>query len=113
MQAEDVTVECKECGRTFRRTSDKKRHKCLAERAKPVKEQRGSLQCSKCQKWFSSRGGLAVHKWRKSREPLTETPATDEDSALLAPSSQRSDHIWQWADRTDRKGGGVVGGIIE
>ena len=86
MQVENVAVECKECGRTFQRTSDRKRHKCLAERAKPVKEQRGSLQCSKCQKWFSSRGGLAVHKWRESREPLTETPVTDEDSALLAPA---------------------------
>ena len=41
MQVENVTVECKECGQTFRRTSDRKRHKCLAERAKPVKEQRG------------------------------------------------------------------------
>ena len=39
MQVENVAVECKECGRTFRRTSDRKRHKCLAERAKPVKEQ--------------------------------------------------------------------------
>ena len=58
MQVENVTVECKECGRIFRRTSDKKRHKYLAERAKPVKEQRDALQCSKCQKWFCSRGGL-------------------------------------------------------
>ena len=46
MQVENVILECKECGRTFRRTSDTKRHKCLAERAKPVKEQRGALQCS-------------------------------------------------------------------
>ena len=37
MQAENVTVECKECRRTFRMTSDRKRHKCLAERAKPVR----------------------------------------------------------------------------
>ena len=49
MQVENVTVECKECGRTFRRTSDRKRHKCLAEKVKPVKEQRGALQCSECQ----------------------------------------------------------------
>ena len=89
MQVENMTVECKECGRTFRRNCDRKRHKCLAERAKPVKEQRGALQCSKCQKWFCSRGGLAVHQCRESREPLSETPATDEDSALLAPSSLR------------------------
>ena len=44
MQAENVTMECKKCGRTFHRTSDRKRHKCLAERAKPVKEQRGALR---------------------------------------------------------------------
>ena len=47
----------------------------MAERVKPVKEQRGALQCSKYQKWFCSRGALAVHKCRVSREPLTETPA--------------------------------------
>ena len=87
MQVENVTVECKECSRTFRRTSDRKMHKRLDERAKPVKEQRGALQCSKCQKWFCSRGGIAVHKCRKTREPLTETLAKDdEDAALLAPS---------------------------
>ena len=89
MQVENITVELKEYGKTFRKTSDRKRHKCLAERAKLVKEQRGALQCSECQKWFCSRGGLAVHKCRESREPLTETPATDEDSALLAPFSLR------------------------
>ena len=78
----------------------------MAERAKPVKEQRSALQCSKYQKWFCSRGELvlqcskyqkwfcsrgelAVHKCRESREPLTETPAIDEDSALLARSSLR------------------------
>ena len=84
-----MTVECKECGRTFRRTSDRKRHNCLTVRAKPVKEQTGTLQCSKRQKWFYSRGGLAVYKCRESRKLLTETPAKDGDSALLAPSSLR------------------------
>ena len=54
MQAENVIVECKEWGRTFLGTSDRKRYKCLAERAKPVKEQRGALQCRECQKWFCS-----------------------------------------------------------
>ena len=33
---------------TFCRTSDKKRHKCLAERIKPVKEQRGALDRLVC-----------------------------------------------------------------
>ena len=31
-------VVCELCSRTFRRESDKKRHKCLAERQKPVNE---------------------------------------------------------------------------
>lgn len=31
-------VECKVCGRKFRRESDKKRHKCVEERRKPVHE---------------------------------------------------------------------------
>ncbi len=84
MQVENVTVECKEYGRPFRRTRDRK-NKCLAERAKPVKEQRGALQYSKCQKWFCSSGGLAMHKCRESREPLTKTTAKDDDSALLLP----------------------------
>ena len=47
---------------SFRRESDKLRHKCLDERQKPVCEQRGAKQCSHCQRWFRSRGGLAVHR---------------------------------------------------
>ena len=42
----------------FRREGDKKRHKCVLERSKPVSEQSGALQCSR---WFRSRGGLSVH----------------------------------------------------
>ena len=57
-------VICTECGRKFSRPSDKKRHKCLIERAKPVEEQRSAVKCRKCQKWFCSKGGLAVHKCR-------------------------------------------------
>ena len=57
----DNQVQCPECLRTFRRESDKKRHKCLAERQKPVSEQRGALQCPACKKWFRSRGGFTVH----------------------------------------------------
>ena len=67
-------VECEVCSRKFRRESDKKRHKCLSERNKPVSEQRGAAQCQTCRKWFRSRGGLAVHtcrppgSWSPSRE---------------------------------------------
>ncbi len=51
---------CEACGRKFRRESDKKRHKCAEERRKPVREQRGTVQCVTCMKWFLRRGGLAV-----------------------------------------------------
>ena len=55
---------CEVCSRSFRREGDKKRHKCVSERRKPVSEQLGAVQCQSCQKWFRSRGGLAVHVCR-------------------------------------------------
>ena len=55
-------VRCHTCARSFRRESDKKRHKCVTERSKPVQEQRGAVQCTICQRWFRSRGGLSVHR---------------------------------------------------
>ena len=54
-------VICVVCNRSFRRESDKKRHKCLDERRKPVSEQRGAVQCQTCRRWFRSKGGMAVH----------------------------------------------------
>ena len=57
-------VRCEECQRTFRRESDRKRHKCISERMKPVSEQRGSIQCSTCKRWFHSRGGYSVYVCR-------------------------------------------------
>ena len=54
-------VECEVCFRKFRRESDKKRHKCLSERNKPVNQQKGAAQCQSCRKWFRSKGGMAVH----------------------------------------------------
>ena len=56
-----LEVVCEVCGRVFRREGDKKRHKCVTERSKPVSEQRGAAQCPVCKKWFRSRGGLALH----------------------------------------------------
>ena len=41
-------VFCQACSRSFRRLSDKKRHKCVTERQKPVCEQRGAALCSQC-----------------------------------------------------------------
>ena len=50
------------CFRSFRRSSDMKRHKCVAERRLPMPVQRGSKQCGTCSHWFASVGGLAVHR---------------------------------------------------
>jgi len=55
-------ILCTVCRRTFRRESDRARHKCIAERQLPIQEQAGAVQCTLCQRWFRSRGGLAVHK---------------------------------------------------
>ena len=65
---EDVShgVQCDECGRSFRRPGDLKRHKCVAERDKPIEQQQGAVQCGVCRRWFRSRGGLAVHRCRSS-----------------------------------------------
>ena len=38
-------VECRACGRNFRRPVDLKRHKCRVEREKHVEKQEGSVQC--------------------------------------------------------------------
>ena len=57
-------VVCEVCARKFRRESDKKRHKCLAERQKPISEQRGAVRCQQCHSWFRSTGGLTVHRCR-------------------------------------------------
>ena len=57
-----LLILCQVCRRRFRREGDRKRHKCLAERQKPVCQQRGAAQCPTCHKWFRSKGGLAVHR---------------------------------------------------
>ena len=41
--AADRNVVCDVCFRSFRRESDKVRHKCLDERRKPVNEQQGAM----------------------------------------------------------------------
>ena len=64
-------VECRECGRTFSRQSDLKRHKCIDEHSKPVKKQRGSLQCLICRRWFKSSGGLSIHRKITHRKKTT------------------------------------------
>ncbi len=51
------------CNRRFRREVDKKRHKCADEKKKPLSQQKGAVKCT-CNRWFGSRGGLAVHRCR-------------------------------------------------
>ena len=65
-------VQCTDCGREFSRPSGLKRHKCLAERAKPIEEQRGSVQCEECRKWSLSRGGLALHSCGSQPDSSTD-----------------------------------------
>ena len=37
-------------------------YKCIVEWERPIKEQPGPVQCQRCEHWFCSTGGLAVHK---------------------------------------------------
>ena len=76
MQVENVIVECKECGRIFHRTSDRKRHKCLAERAKLVKEQRGALQSS----IYARSGSVAVEDY-SCAQVQSEQRTTNRDTS--------------------------------
>ena len=39
-------IKCDKYKRSFRRKSDKKHHKCISERQKPVSEQHGAVQCT-------------------------------------------------------------------
>ena len=55
-------VECSICNRSFARPSDRARYKCSAERARPVPDQKGARHCHRCDRWFRSAGGMAVHR---------------------------------------------------
>ncbi len=61
-------VWCGLCNRRFRREADKKRHKCADERKKPLSQQKGAVKCISCNRWFGSRGGLAVHRCHSDRQ---------------------------------------------
>ena len=52
-----VDIQTVVCHRGFRRISDLKRHKCIAEREKPTHEQKGAIECQTCNKYFRSKGG--------------------------------------------------------
>ena len=55
-------------------------HMCV-----PVEKQRGVFQCSHCTRWFRSKGGLAVHRCRRSILPR----CARSDLRELAPSVSR------------------------
>ena len=55
------SVVCQICDCFFHRLSDLKRHTCHSERQLPIHLQAGAVQCNKCNRWFASKGGLAVH----------------------------------------------------
>ena len=48
--------------RFFPRPSGRARHKCSAERARPVLDQMGTRCCNRCDRWLRSAGGMAVHR---------------------------------------------------
>ena len=58
-------MPCDVCARRFRRENDKACHKCTAERRRPVCKQEGAEQCEEYKRWFHSKGGLVVHKFRR------------------------------------------------
>ena len=74
-------VQCHECMRVFQREADKARHKCIAERQKPISQQRGAVQCVTCHRWFLSKGGLAVHRCRL-------TPSSEPNTRACQPTVQ-------------------------
>ena len=68
-------VQCPVCRRCFRREGDRARHKCTAERQKPVWEHRGAVQCPNGSRWFCSVGGLTVHRCGP-QQPSSTGPTT-------------------------------------
>ena len=57
---ENTGMQCGECDKRFHWCGDLERLECVAERARPVEEQRGAVQCSICQKWFRNRTGVCL-----------------------------------------------------
>ena len=55
-------VDCSVWNWSFSRPSDRARHKCSAERARPVLDQKGARHFHRCDHWFRSAGGTAVRR---------------------------------------------------
>ena len=80
------------CGRYFRRECDKVRHKCTAERSKPVCEQKGAVRGTVCGRWFRSRGGITVHRCggqHQETDSQDDNTHTSSSMAETAPISTR------------------------
>ena len=58
----------------FRTEGGKARHKCTAELQLPIEEQSDAIQCGRCECWFRSRRGLAVHKCETSEHSTLSFP---------------------------------------
>ena len=74
-------VECSICNRSFARPSDRARHKCSAERARLVSDQKGARHCHRCDRWFQSAGGMAVHR-------CSSSPSVSASSVTVSNLSQ-------------------------
>ena len=70
----DNQVQSPECLRKFHRESDMKRHKCVAERHKPVHEQQETVQYE-----------VVQTSWRIHSPLLQPSPVEDLDSLLCSP----------------------------
>ena len=88
-EQEARTIECSVCRRQFRREADKARHKCSAERRKPIHKQRGSVRCTVCGRWFRSRGDLAVHKCSTTEETPRVVDEGESESAAATQTTTR------------------------
>ena len=83
-----LTKSCDLCGREFRSIAGFKRHKCLAEHLKPLHEQHGAVQCSHCDRWFASHGGLSVHCCIAATASSQPTPLPEAEPTRQALTNQ-------------------------
>ena len=84
---------CELCQREFRSAAGFKRHKCVAERRKPLQDQEGAVQCSRCDRWFASRGGLSVHRCGCAPPCLQPTSLPEPESTRHALVDQPCCHF--------------------
>ena len=99
-------VQCLLCMRSFRREGDKKRHKCISERQKPIREQQGGSQCL-IWLWV-----MVSKSWRTRSTPMPANPTLNASHTgllsfappwrgscdrLLATKQQERTGVWAWA----------------